>query len=88
MLVENNTHRLEEWLAQIAEGQKTNRVIKGSDGKEHIIEVWLREPDPAKAISLMADVSEFAVPRLARTELVGDKKQPLIVQSAPMDEAL
>lgn len=34
------------------------------------------KPDPKGALDLLAKLAEFAAPKLARTEVVGDEKQP------------
>jgi hypothetical protein len=49
------------WLTEVAEGT-------GEEGGK---------PNPAKALELMASLAEFAAPKLARTEHVGDKDAPL-----------
>ncbi len=36
-------------------------------------------PNPAKAFDMFQSVVEYHVPKLARTELVGDKNNPLEV---------
>ena len=41
---------------------------------------WLKKiavKDPEKAIRILADLSEYVIPKLARTEHVGDKENPL-----------
>jgi hypothetical protein len=35
------------------------------------------KPDPAKALDNLAKLAEFAAPKLARTEHVGDKNNPV-----------
>lgn len=44
------------------------QVATGSHGKE---------PAPEKALDLLAKLAEFAAPKLARTEVVGDAEKPL-----------
>lgn len=40
---------------------------------------WIAEvDDPAKRIDLYFKAMEYAVPKLARTEMVGDEKQPVV----------
>jgi hypothetical protein len=50
------------------------------------VEVWLErvadgyddvKPNPEKALGLLAQLAEFAAPKLARTEVVGDPDNPL-----------
>ena len=52
------------------------------------VEIWLTQvamgdddnkPDPKGALDILAKLAEFAAPKLARTELVGDKEQPISV---------
>jgi hypothetical protein len=38
------------------------------------------KPDPGKALDLLAKLAEFAAPKLARTEHVGDAKQPVRIE--------
>jgi hypothetical protein len=49
------------------------------------VEVWLTQiaigdddnkPDPKGALDMLAKLAEFAAPKLARTEVVGDEKAP------------
>lgn len=35
------------------------------------------KPDPGKALTLLKDLAEYATPKLARTELAGDKDAPV-----------
>lgn len=88
LLLENNTENFERWIAEIAQGEKTQKVVKDANGKDVVIDIWLREPNPAKALELLGSLAEFNIPKLQRSELVGDKSQPLIIQSAPGDEAI
>ena len=39
------------------------------------------KPDPKGALDMLAKLAEFAAPKLARTEVVGDKENPIIVQT-------
>lgn len=48
------------------------QVATGSHGKE---------PAPEKALDLLAKLAEYAAPKLARTEIVGDRENPLQVQA-------
>lgn len=38
----------------------------------------IAENNPAKAIELLNSMSEYIIPKLQRTELVGDKDKPII----------
>lgn len=44
--------------------------------------------DPGKALDLLAKLAEYAAPKLARTEHVGDGGGPVRIFAGPMDEAL
>ena len=61
LFVDENAHRLTEWLDQVAHG------IPEQDVK----------PNPAKAFELFQSVVEYHIPKLARTEMVGDEEKPL-----------
>lgn len=63
-LLEDNAANFGRWLTLVAEGD-------GSEGGK---------PDPAKALTIVAQLAEFAAPKLARTELTGDPNAPLAVQ--------
>jgi len=49
------------WLTLVAEGDGTD---KG-------------QPDPAKALDLLAKLAEFAAPKLSRAEVTGDGGGPI-----------
>jgi hypothetical protein len=59
-LLEDNAENVGKWLSAVADGDPTTDV----------------KPDPGKALDLMAKLAEFAAPKLARTEVVGDKTAP------------
>lgn len=56
-LLEDNAENVGRWLTLVAEGD-------GSDSSK---------PDPGKALGLLAQLAEFAAPKLNRTEHVGDE---------------
>ena len=62
-LLEGNADNVAKWLTIVAEGD-LKREIK---------------PDPGKALDLLAKLAEFAAPKLARTEHVGDNGGALTV---------
>lgn len=52
-------------------------------------EKWLKqvaEKNPAKAIELISGLSDFVLPKLARTELVGDEEQPINIDLTKLDD--
>lgn len=71
-LLEDNADNVGRWLTLVAEGDGTE---KG-------------QPDPGRALDLMAKLAEFAAPKLARTEHVGDGGGPVRIVAGPMDERL
>ena len=64
--VEGNAHKMEEWLIAVAEGKQDPKTEK-----------WLIPPNPEKAFGMLQTVMEYHVPKLARTEVVGDAKAPV-----------
>ena len=63
--VEDNAHKMEEWLTAVAKGKQDEETKK-----------WLVPPNPEKAFGMLQTVMEYHVPKLARTEVVGDEKAP------------
>jgi hypothetical protein len=55
-LLESNADNIGRWLTLVAEG----------DGSEK------GQPDPGKALQLLAQLAEYAAPKLARTEHTGE----------------
>lgn len=56
------------------------------DANSENVSKWLKlvaegeddvKPDPGKALALLAQLAEFAAPKLARTEVAGDPDNPL-----------
>jgi hypothetical protein len=62
-LLEGNADNVAKWLKQVAEGMPEYDI----------------KPDPAKALDNLAKLAEFAAPKLARTEHVGDNGGALTV---------
>lgn len=53
------------------------------------VQAWLESiEDPAKRVGLFLDLCEYHIPKLARTEITGKDGGAVIIQSAPLDEAL
>lgn len=62
-------------------------IARFAEGNVHKLEEWLEtiaygdgdqvKPDPAKAADLYMKVIEYHIPKLARTELAGDKDAPI-----------
>ena len=60
LFVDQNAHRLAEWLDAVAEGDPVNEVT----------------PIPSKAFELFQSVVEYHVPKLARSEVTGANGGP------------
>ncbi len=70
MLLEKNAANVEIWLERVANGAPGNE----EDGIKAI------PPAPDKALDLLAKLAEFAAPKLARTEHVGEGGGPVQVE--------
>lgn len=73
-LVDNHAHMLVKWLNEVAEGKKGEVVAKNGEVKE----VYLVEPNPAKAFDMFQSIIEYHIPKLARTEVVGNAENPIV----------
>lgn len=71
-LLEDNSTNVGKWLTLVAEGDPVNET----------------KPAPEKALDLLAKLAEFAAPKLARTEHVGDGGGPVRIIATSMDEKL
>jgi tRNA1(Val) A37 N6-methylase TrmN6 len=63
-ILDGNLPFIQSWIQQTAEG------IVDEDGKFIVL------PNPGKACDIVQNMVEYAVPKLARTEVVGDAKAP------------
>jgi hypothetical protein len=74
--VDGNTSRMAEWLEKVSEGvQATDKKGEPKYSPEGN-PVYVVPPNPAKAFEMLQTVMEYHVPKLARTEVVGDKTAP------------
>jgi hypothetical protein len=64
-ILDANLPKIQEWLELTANGIK-------DDNDKYIV-----YPNPAKACDIVQNLIEYTVPKLARTEMVGDAKQPM-----------
>ena len=64
-LIDANLPYLQTWLYNTAEGLKDDETGK-----------YIVLPNPGKACDIVQNMVEYAVPKLARTEVVGDAKAP------------
>lgn len=62
------------------------------DGNSHKLQGWLEAIEasdgPKAAAALYSDLIEYAVPKLARTEITGDGGGPVIIQAMATDDSL
>lgn len=70
--VEGNAYRLQTWLDEIANGKP-----EIDEAGDPIPGKWAVKPDPVRAFELFQSVIEYHVPKLARSELVGDGGGPV-----------
>jgi hypothetical protein len=73
-------------------------VQKLLDRNTENVAIWLEQvatgngdpdkADPGKALDLLAKLAEYAAPKLARTEHVGDGGGPVRIIAGPLDESL
>jgi hypothetical protein len=63
--VDGNAPSMQKWLEQVADG------VKNDDDKYIVL------PNPEKAFGMLQSVMEYHLPKLARTEQVGDETAPI-----------
>jgi len=63
-LLERNSDKMDEWLQLVAYGDSELGV----------------KPQPEKALDIMQKMAEYHIPKLARTEVVGDPNQPMTIK--------
>lgn len=63
-LLERNSEKMDEWLQLVAYGDSELGV----------------KPQPDKALDIMQKLAEYHIPKLARTEVVGDDKHPVAIK--------
>jgi hypothetical protein len=71
--------------------QAREAIAKLVDGNADRLQAWLDEiasKDPERAWRCLMDVIEYHIPKLARTEHVGDGGGPVVIQASPLDERL
>jgi hypothetical protein len=64
-ILDSNLPFIQSWIQQTAEG-----IFDDQTGK------FIVQPNPAKACEIVQNLVEYSVPKLARTEVVGDEKAP------------
>jgi len=65
-LLDANLPYLQSWIVSTAEG-----ILDDKTGK------YIVQPNPAKACEIVQNLIEYSVPKLARTEVVGDEAKPI-----------
>ena len=63
-LLDRNSEKMDEWLQLVAYGDSELGV----------------KPQPDKALDIMQKLAEYHIPKLARTEVVGDADKPLTIK--------
>ena len=74
-LLDANIPYIQSWLTSTAEG-----IYDDKAGK------YIVQPNPAKACEIVQNLVEYSVPKLARTEVVGDAKAPVALTISWADE--
>jgi hypothetical protein len=60
-LLRDNSENVSRWLETVANGDPDNDI----------------KPDPYKALDMLGKLAEYATPKLARTEHIGDADNPI-----------
>ena len=63
--VDGNAPSMQKWLEQVADG------VKNADDKFIVL------PNPEKAFGMLQSVMEYHLPKLARSEHIGDETKPI-----------
>ena len=64
-ILDSNLPFIQSWIQATADG-----ILDDKTGK------YIVQPNPAKACEIVQNLVEYSVPKLARTEVVGDEKAP------------
>ena len=64
-ILDSNLPFIQSWIQQTADG-----IMDDQTGK------YIVQPNPAKACEIVQNLVEYSVPKLARTEIIGDEKAP------------
>lgn len=72
MLLKRNTHNLDRWLDQVANGDPALGI----------------KADPAKALDIVIRLAEYHIPKLARTEMTGSPDGGIRLVISASDVAL
>ena len=86
-LVEGQLENIDTWLRQTANGtpkvDRDGKIVRDKEGSV----VYTVKPDPAQAVKLVADLAEFVIPRLSRSEatVVAQVEQVQRIEDVPTD---
>lgn len=78
MLVDGKAPELSKWLTQVADGIPVIDKDTKQQMERNGIPVWVAPPSPDKALDIVQRIAEYHIPKLARTELVGDEQRPVV----------
>jgi len=70
-LIEGNIDKLSEWLNTVSSGIRRVDPETGEETHEYLV-----RPNPAKAFDMFMSAVEYAIPKLARTEIVAEAIDP------------
>jgi len=78
MFVDGNAHKMQRWLDRVAEGVPVINADTKQQEERNGVPLWINPPAPATALDIIQRIAEYHIPKLARTEVVGDAKQPIV----------
>ena len=82
-LVEGNAPKMQDWLYKVADGIPLMETVKNGEetitrqAEKNGVLLWLVPPAPDKALDIMQKMAEYHIPKLARTEHIGDSEKPI-----------
>lgn len=80
--VDNNAHKLQEWLHAVAVGVPMCDPDTGKQLVDTLGQLrWVVPPNPMKAYELFQAVVEYHVPKIARSEITGAGGGPVQLQN-------
>lgn len=78
MFVETNASKMQKWLNRVAEGVPVIDPDTNEQAERNGVPLWITPPAPATALDIIQRIAEYHIPKLARTEVVGDANQPVV----------
>jgi hypothetical protein len=76
--VDGNANKMEEWLQSVAYGVQATDKEGNPKYSNEGNPVYVVPPNPEKAFGMLQSVMEYHLPKLARTEQVGDETAPVV----------